>query len=81
MINHSPSKIDKVATPELPQWISCRERLPHKGDATSRGYVRVIWKSTRSINGDANTTWEVGMDHYENARTYLGWMPIAKKGE
>ncbi|MCO1335283.1 hypothetical protein MO867_13175 [Microbulbifer sp. OS29] len=79
MITHTPSSGEKSPTSELPQWINCHERLPHKEDATHRGYVRVIWKSTRSINGDTNTTWEVGMDHYENASTYLGWMPIAKK--
>ncbi|WP_444931416.1 hypothetical protein ACJJIF_06455 [Microbulbifer sp. SSSA002] len=76
MINNILSYRKKAPPPELPQWISCHERLPGKYEATKRGYVRVIWKSTPSIDGNLDSAWEVGIDHYENAHTYLGWMPI-----
>ncbi|WP_444958019.1 hypothetical protein [Microbulbifer sp. ZKSA002] len=72
-----PPSAKGVPNLELPQWINCQERLPEQSDATARGYVRVIWKSTNSSNGVITRTWEVGMDHYENAHNYLGWMPIS----
>ncbi|GAA5442470.1 hypothetical protein Misp06_00644 [Microbulbifer sp. NBRC 101763] len=61
---------------KLPQWISCQDCLPTAENATNRGLVRVIWKVATESEGATLIAWEVGMDHYENAHQYLGWMPI-----
>ncbi|MFA0813089.1 hypothetical protein [Microbulbifer epialgicus] len=61
---------------KLPQWVNCQDRLPSDNDATSRGLVRVVWQEINTSDGVTLTTWEVGIDHYENAHRYIGWMPI-----
>lgn len=65
-----------IPADKLPQWISCQDCLPTTEDATDRGFVRVIWKIATESDGATLICWEVGMDHYENAHQYAGWMPI-----